>query len=312
MSDNLPVEPTLSQMAPVEPTDVRTDYPSLRDRPCEYPDARPARERWPFLYRHSLAYPIVPNPDLPVTLPDLALRTERGVETLAAWLQAAGATPLDRRIPVLAAGSNVYPRQLADKFLLHPVVDDSVIALPCRMHGLRVVYAAALSISNGYVPVTVQHDPTAETTTWIQWLTADQLRAISTTEGRRYALVECPADGLIVPGLRDLPSTVLAWRHDAVLDFGDGPIAYDAGQPDGPASTTEADVLHDVVAQFMRRQGLQVRGASLTWDGCTPPLGLRDTLRDFIAERGVENPLPPDWRVIDRTDPNFAADLVPN
>jgi hypothetical protein len=299
-------------MAPVEPTDVRTAYPSLRDRPCEYPDARPARERWPFLYHHSLAYPLAPDPDLPVTLPDLAIRTERGVETIAAWLQAAGATPVDQRIPVLAAGSNVYPRQLADKFLLHPVADDSVITLPCRMRGLRVVYAAALSINNGYVPVTVQHAPTVETSTWIQWLSADQLRAISATEGRRYALVECPGDGLTVPGLRELPSAVYAWRHDAVLDLGDGPIGYAADRPDGPGSATEADVLHDVVAQFIRLQGLQVRGASLTWDGCAPPVNLRDTLRDFIAERAQDNPLPPEWRVIDRADPEFATHLLPN
>ena len=157
MSDNPTPDPTRPQLAPVDPIDVRTVYPSLRDRPCEYPDARPPRERWPFLYHRSMAYPIVPDADLPVTLPDLALRTGRGVETLAAWLQSAGATSLDQRIPVLAAGSNVYPRQLADKFLLHPVLDDSVIALPCRIRGLRVVYAAALSINNGYVPVTVQY-----------------------------------------------------------------------------------------------------------------------------------------------------------
>ena len=236
MSDNPTFEPALSQMAPVDPTDVRTAYPSLRDRPCEYPDARPARERWPFLYHRSMAYPLAPDANLPVTLPDLALRTERGVETLAAWLQVAGATPLEERIPVLAVGSNVYPRQLADKFLLHPVADDSVITLPCRIRGLRVVYAAALSINNGYVPVTVQHAPTAETATWIQWLTADQLGAISATEGRRYALVECSGDGLTVPGLRERPSTLYAWRHDAVLDLGDGPIGYDCEQPDGPSS----------------------------------------------------------------------------
>ncbi len=292
-------------------TDVRVDFPSLRDRPCEYPDARPNEQRWPYVYMNSRIYPLELNFTAPVHLMNVSVRTENGSKILSAWLRSHGLVPIEKRLPVLACGSNAYPRQLADKFLRFPVADDSILTLPSRIHGIRIVYAASFSVTNGYIPVTPQHVPDGEAETWIQWLSPEQIEAISETEGRGYRLVELTGVDLVIPGLRESPTRIYAWWHDSFLDLGAGAIDHRSQELSTASTMTEADVLHDTVGLFIQMHGLETDGASLTWDGCVVPTSLREPLRDFIAEHGYVNPIARTWSVIDRSKSHFADNLLP-
>lgn len=85
------------------------------------------------------------------------------------------------RSPVLAAGSNQSPEQLARKY---GGMQD-IGAIPAqrgRLHDFDVVYAAHLA-RYGSVPATFQHSPGTAVTIFILWLTDAQLQRMHETEG---------------------------------------------------------------------------------------------------------------------------------
>lgn len=85
------------------------------------------------------------------------------------------------RAPVLAAGSNQSPEQLARKYRHMP----NVGPIPAQrgvLHDFDVVYAAHLS-SYGSVPATFQHSPGTAVTVFVLWLTEPQLDRMHQTEG---------------------------------------------------------------------------------------------------------------------------------
>ena len=89
--------------------------------------------------------------------------------------------PLDRRVPVLAAGSNQSHRQIARKFDDHPS-GDVIPAQRGRLHEFDVVYAAHLA-SYGSVPATFQHSPGTVVSVFVLWLDEPQLARMHETEG---------------------------------------------------------------------------------------------------------------------------------
>ena len=169
------------------PTLVRS-WPSLADVPALYPDARNRPNRGPFLYRAGKAWPLRSQPDR------------------------------SGRIPVLAVGSNGYPRQLHDK-LSGTLADlQGVPTIPTILRDFDVAYCPIRS-RQGYFPVTLAARPVATCLTWLQWLTPEQLNIISATEGSRYALVGSQSLGehlQIQPHLLR-PRTVYAWWFDSLL-----------------------------------------------------------------------------------------------
>ena len=166
---------------------VRT-WPSLANLPALYPDARNRPNRGPFLYRAGKSWPMWSRPDT------------------------------SGRIPLLAVGSNGYPRQLQDKLAGTPADLQGVPTIPTILHDFDVAYCPIRS-RKGYVPVTLAARPGAICLTWLQWLTPEQLNIISATEGSRYALVGSLELGKrlqLQPQLRR-PGAVYAWWFDSLM-----------------------------------------------------------------------------------------------
>ena len=85
------------------------------------------------------------------------------------------------RSPVLAAGSNQSPEQLARKYA-HMSEIGSIPAQRGRLQDFDVVYAAHLA-RYGSVPATFQHSPGTAVTVFVLWLTDRQLQRMHETEG---------------------------------------------------------------------------------------------------------------------------------
>ena len=297
--------------APIE----ASAYPSLRERACLYPDGRPAAERHPYLYRAGKVYELQPQAEQAPTLDAEVVETDAGIVPLDEALDGFEAAPLAGRVPVLAVGSNGYPRQLLDKFSLAALGDDSVVVLGCTLRDASIGYCASLSVRNGYVPVTIVYEPGATTHSWLQWLTPAQLRLIAGTEGARYSLVECGrrANGsaaVAIHGVSAVPPSVYCWVFDARLQLAGEPHARFAGNPPrgyvgDPAGVEQEAILQDVVERT-----LQAQGGALTWDGCTLPSTWRTAVRDFLIDQGVANTIPAHWDVVDRGRAGFAEALA--
>ena len=301
-----------------EPREVR-DLVSLSDEPCRYPDPRPAAERRPYLYRRGLLYDVQPRREAVASLGEVPVDLGNKVVPLVEALERVGGTPLDERIPVLAVGSNGYPRQLLDKFE-DPGEDeriqgDSVVVMGCSVRGLRIAYCAGFA-RKGYVPVTVRPDPEALTHTWLQWLTAEQLAAVARSEGPRYRLVECGSDAagaavVTMHGVDEGPASVYAWCYDALLAWpGDEvvPLLYAGNPPEGYSGeargVSELTVLQDAV-----QRALTARGETLTWDGCQLPASYRRDLRVLLESYRQPLSLPAWWSVVERGVEGFAEAL---
>ncbi len=298
-----------------EPREAR-DLFSLSDEPCRYPDPRPAAERRPYLYRHGLLYDIQPQRETVASLDEVPVDLGDRVVSLVEALERVGGAPLDQRIPVLAVGSNGYPRQLLDKFeglgKGERIQDDSVIVMGCSARGLRIAYCAGYS-RKGYVPVTVCPDQEALTHTWLQWLTTEQLAAVARTEGSGYRLVECGLDAagasaVAMHGVAEGPARVYAWCYEALLAWpGEelAPLLYAGNPPEGYSGEArgvpELTVLQDAVQRM-----LTVRGETLTWDGCHLPESHRRDLRVLLERYRQPLPLPAWWSVVERGVEGFA------
>ncbi len=196
------------------PAPVAT-WPSLTDLPALYPDARNRANRGPLLYRAGKTWPLRPPLDL------------RG------------------RLPLLAVGSNAYPRQLHDKLTGHDADRHGVPLIPALIRDLDTAYCP-IRARKGYVPVTLTSRPGAIALTWLQWLTPAQLDLIAASEGPRYALVGGPplaARTRLNPRL-PRPPHIYAWWFDSILEHNGQPAWLDVhhAPPTPPPDLDGSDV----------------------------------------------------------------------
>ena len=177
-------------------------WPALAEVPALYPDARNRVNRGPLLYRAGKCFPL-----------------RRPID-------------IGTRMPLLAVGSNAYPRQLADKLEGTAADLQGIPLIPTILRGFDVAYCPVRS-RKGYVPVTLASRPGAVCLTWLQWLTIDQLNIISASEGSRYALVGgAPlADASLMPSRWRKPAVVFAWWFDALLCGDDSVAWFDVYRP---------------------------------------------------------------------------------
>lgn len=185
------------------PSVART-WPSLSDTPSLYPDARNRVNRGPLVYRAGKCFPL------------------------------AGPFDARDRAPVLAVGSNAYPRQLSDKLSGSEADLQGIPMVPTILRGFDVAFCPVRS-RKGYVPVTLAARPGAICLTWTQWLTHEQLNIISATEGSRYALVVSEELALAaqLPTFVRRPQLICAWWFDALLACNNSPVwlnVYDRPQ----------------------------------------------------------------------------------
>ena len=206
------------------PMDVRAALPSLADRPERYPDARPADERRPFLYAAGEAW---------------TLDEDESGAAIAGWLRGRRARiGIADRVAVLAVGSNAYPRQLADKFEGTDADDQGIAVVRASVRGLGIAFCPLLA-RKGYVPATLAERSDAQLSTWLQWLTPDQLQIISASEGARYSLAggEPLAARIQLPQRLPQPERAYAWWFDSVLAEAEGgdPVWLDPSDEDQQA-----------------------------------------------------------------------------
>ena len=214
-----------------------TTWPSLADVPALYPDARNRANRGPLLYRAGKVWPLRSRPDT------------------------------SGRIPLLAVGSNGYPRQLHDKLASSEADLQGIPIVPAILRDFDVAFCPIRS-RKGYVPVSLTERPGAICLTWLQWLTLEQLQIVSATEGARYSLVggaSLAAQATISPRFRR-PAAIFAWWFDSVLER--------------EGATAWLDVY--------RQQ--RVQQAS--------PTGLAGAETDNASAR--PNPVPYGWRLVER------------
>lgn len=120
--------------------------------------------------------PVAHAKSYPFAIPDFSFVLDAGE------VRRVGGTAIDRRdrVPVLAAGSNQSPEQLARKY--RPFGRTVIPADRAKLHGFDVVYAAHLS-SYGSVPATFQVSPGTAVTVFVLWLDQAQLSRMHETEG---------------------------------------------------------------------------------------------------------------------------------
>lgn len=120
--------------------------------------------------------PVAHAKSYPFPAPDHCFVYEAG-----AWRRLDGVVDRNDRVPVLAAGSNQSPEQLARKY--GAIADIGPIpAQRGRLADFDVVYAAHLA-SYGSVPATFQHSPGTAVTVFVLWLSERQLARMHETEG---------------------------------------------------------------------------------------------------------------------------------
>lgn len=122
--------------------------------------------------RHALSYPF--------PAPDHSYLFEEGD-----W-QKCDAARVDRsdRVPVLAAGSNQSPEQLARKYAGFSDIGP-ILAQRGSLADFDVVYAAHLA-GYGSLPATFQASPGTRVTVFVLWLNEAQLARMHETEGNYF------------------------------------------------------------------------------------------------------------------------------
>ncbi|MWA13664.1 hypothetical protein [Streptomyces sp. BA2] len=132
-----------------------------------------------------------------------------------------GLTPVSRRHPVIAVGSNASPAQVAYK-LIRRGIPAVVPMVPVRVRGVAVGCSAHVGRA-GYVAAAPYLDPVIETSLVVSWLDQDQLRAVDETEVPNYRRVLLPGDGfgLAMPSGQKLDDAALYVSSYGVLVYPD-------------------------------------------------------------------------------------------
>ncbi|MCL8026755.1 gamma-glutamylcyclotransferase [Nocardioides bruguierae] len=172
----------------MSPRPVRPGEHASAFAPDPYPGERPAGSfvvddgglLWP-LERTGTDW-VVDRPDRP---------------DLATWLAAAGASPLEERVPLVGYGSNACPGKVLRNATPLPAVH-----LACTLEGLASVWCDGLT-HRGDVPVTLVEAPGHTEEAVLMLVDAAELAVLDIVEGRAaraYDLVRLEAGSVCVEG----------------------------------------------------------------------------------------------------------------
>ncbi len=220
-----------------------SSFLSLRENPASYPGMAPDHD---YIYRQGRVWRLALRAGERVSKArivwtDSEHRSRRTPLTnaLLRW----GAAELTQRIPVLAIGSNAYPRQLFDK-LSGILIDDSIPAVCGELANIEIVFCPYRS-TWGYIPVTPRHRHGARTKAFLQLLSTAQLREIVLTE-RAYSLVALPSSlaPFRIGSSGDVLSQVYIFWHDASLaTFGELPAIWEGTALDADSAEVRPRVM---------------------------------------------------------------------
>ncbi|WP_456276024.1 hypothetical protein [Bacillus sp. AK128] len=165
----------------------------LHISPYDHPDIYPGPRPWSsFLFYKGVAHRIEEQGEsLEASVVHLAqsdqlfgsfLPSISTGMTVKDFLHHEGLTPLQKRIPVLAYGSNVCLAQLLYKANLNKNVSDLYICFRATIQDTEIVYGSFLA-PYGAMPAIMAPHKGAETEVWVTFLEPEQLEHMNKTEG---------------------------------------------------------------------------------------------------------------------------------
>jgi hypothetical protein len=175
--------------------------------PYDHPDIYPGPRPWSsFMFYKGIAHRIEENGEsFEESVIHLShsehmygsfLSSNNTKTTIRDFLLHKNETPLRKRIPVLAYGSNVCLAQLLYKSSLNRNVSDMYICFRAMIKDTDVVYGSFLA-PYGALPAIIAPVQGAETEVWVTFLEPDQLKQMNKTEGG-YELRE-HTGGKVIP-----------------------------------------------------------------------------------------------------------------
>lgn len=273
-------------------------YPSLSEHPSLYPGIPQSLDRstdiaaWPsdYLLFDGSLWPLATTADADLGKATVGPQRAAGVAqqpTLSEVLELLGLPALLDRIPVIAVGSNAYPRQLVDKFG-EGDPDAGVPAFRGILSNASIAYCPRIA-SKGYVPVTPTYSLGEESVAWLQLLTPDQLAPIIRSE-RPYLVLACSKEdtgvGFEVAGSSsELDEVILFWHSTVLVD--------DQGTPTLCKGTVPARRARPTLSQRALTRSL---GSD------------RPAIDAALSSRAAPNPAPPASRQAHAHYPRYGSD----
>ncbi|NKB66666.1 MAG: hypothetical protein GKR89_06360 [Candidatus Latescibacteria bacterium] len=245
-----------------------------------------------YLYSRGRLWPITLGPAQ--KLSQARVQHQDAFLSLSDQLAQLGTLPLAQRFPVLAIGSNAYPRQLYDKF--HGAgIEDSLPSFGARLHACQIAYCPYVA-GKGYVPATPRYQANWQAIVWLQLLTPEQLALIRASESDYHLVQLDPACSLIVEDSGEtIPDSYLFW-HPEILAWPNAPTPVLAHRNIDPAQAithprTQADLLRDLASFHFPQLG------DLATAKISPALlqagGGRQALNVLLRQKhGANNELP--------------------
>lgn len=176
--------------------------PSLMEQPELYPGIRrfsqdPTFSKFKnYLYRRGGIWSVTLGRNQRLTRSRVSFtgrRRQSRFTPLTNHLLRLGSIGLIDRIPVLAIGSNAYPRQIHDKFS-DENTDDTIPLFKGTLSNCEIVFCPYVS-AKGYFPVTPRLSWGSHSIAWLMLLTPEQLQIIEKTEPN-YHFVRFVSDAM--------------------------------------------------------------------------------------------------------------------
>ncbi|MCF6136183.1 hypothetical protein [Pseudalkalibacillus berkeleyi] len=226
------------------------------DHPDIYPGPRPDSS---FIYYEGKAHRIVeekgvPIEDLPVevsesnSLAGSFQESSQSIQSIREFLNAHDLLPLEKRVPLVAYGSNICLAQLRYKFSLNKNLNDFVLCMRASMVDSDIVYGSFLA-PYGALPAIIAPVKNAVTEIWLTFVDPEQLEHMNRTEGG-YVLREHKGEKLVTTNGETFDS-IYAYYYPHALQFDEQWFRFkDIRGESVLPSEWQADMLNLLIERF--------------------------------------------------------------
>jgi len=266
----------------------------------EYPELYPGEpEKSSYLYHRGRVWQISIERGQRITKARVAWHDSAGrprQSSLPNLLLRLGATRITDRIPVLAIGSNSYPRQIHDK-LHNTATEDTIPVLQGTLTGAEIVFCPYLA-ERGYLPVTLRKEVGAKSIASLQLLSNAQLTQIGETERNYWFISLKGLEGITftIDGSQESLSEFYGYWHPRWLGYvGELPpiCAGTVAASSYPSAEiarikSERDLLVELGAEFSQ-PNLQSLYQHSESDLPLNKFTDRESVLTFLADKSIDN-----------------------